>query len=368
MSYLVILLLILGGIAWVIFLFVEWVGKTTKQVSARMSVDTSKSIIERNDDLIQVALERIYNDSWPHYVENKVMDCIGEIAKREGRPELAPKYREWLSSWERRSDIPTEYQQLKTHLKEVFQARLNEMRQANKRAEEERSRQEEERMAKDGKDLLGRNKDLIDKFLEITERKVAVIDDYGDESWEILPSEILACLKKISQRENTNIDWQRYAKPRSYYGLPDEYDWLKEELGVVFKRYHVTQKNKPAKTANLDNLSGVEFETWIAKLLKENGYDDVRGTSATGDQGADLIAKRNGKTIIIQAKRYRGTVGNKAVQEVISAVGFYGGDEGWVVTSSTFTPSAKTLAHKMNIRLIDGHDLERFDKKVASLV
>ena len=88
----------------------------------------------------------------------------------------------------------------------------------------------------------------------------------------------------------------------------------------------------------------------------------MRGTPATGDQGADLIAKKDGKTIIIQAKRYQDTVGNKAVQEVISAVQFYRGDEGWVITNSTFTPSAKALAHRSNIKLIDGKMLDNIGK------
>jgi restriction system protein len=79
---------------------------------------------------------------------------------------------------------------------------------------------------------------------------------------------------------------------------------------------------------------------------KQFGYD-VRGTPATGDQGADLIAERDGKKIIIQAKRYEGTVGNKAVQEVSEAVSYYGGDEGWVVTNSTFTASAKASLKKL---------------------
>ena len=93
---------------------------------------------------------------------------------------------------------------------------------------------------------------------------------------------------------------------------------------------------------------------WVGRLLTELGYD-VRGTPATGDQGADLIAKKNGKTVIIQAKRYRGTVSNKAVQEVISAVTYYGGDEGWVVTTAlSFTASAKALAQKSQVRLVDG--------------
>jgi restriction system protein len=78
--------------------------------------------------------------------------------------------------------------------------------------------------------------------------------------------------------------------------------------------------------------------------------------------GSRLIAERDGKRIIIQAKRYESTVGNKAVQEVIGALGFYGGDEGWVVTNSTFTASAKALAQKTNIRLIDGPRLAAMEK------
>ncbi|MCC6934700.1 MAG: restriction endonuclease [Candidatus Yanofskybacteria bacterium] len=374
MSYVIIILFVLGFIIWAIVSIFEWLGKTTKQVKARMSVDTKRNIIERNQDIITECLQHIYDDSWPHYVENKVRDCIGEIAKREGRPELAPKYREWLSVWESRSDIPPEYQELKNHLKKIFKERFDEVKSQAKHREEEREREEKEVIAKDGLKLYERNKDLVDKFLEITERKVSVIDDYGDENWEILPDEILACIKKIAQREGIQIDWQAHAKAkrRGYFSyssdsLPEEYSWLQDKLEEEFKEYHKTQRNRPAKTGDLNGLSGIEFETWVAKVLKENGFDDVRGTPTTGDQGADLVAKKNGKTIIIQAKRYQGTVGNKAVQEVVSAVGYYGGDEGWVITSSSFTSSAKALAHKLHVHLIDGKDLDKISEKLKAL-
>jgi len=49
--------------------------------------------------------------------------------------------------------------------------------------------------------LLSKHIDLVEKFLEIAERKVSVLDDYGDESWECLPKEIERCLTKISKRE-----------------------------------------------------------------------------------------------------------------------------------------------------------------------
>src|SRR3989338_5320747 len=374
MSYLIIAILIIGGILWAIVSFFEWLGKTTTQVKARVTVDTSKTIVERNQDLIQTALDGIYNDTWPHYIENKVRDCIGEIAKREGRPELAPKYREWLSSWEKRVDIPAEYQQLKEYLRLFFHNRFTEKKAERQKQEDERHRAYQEERDGSGEKLLAANQDLVNKFLEIAERKVSTLDDYGDESWSALDKEIDACIEKIAIRNGVQINWQKYRAglKKGYFSssgsLPDDYQWLKGKLPEVFKEYHQVQKGRPVRDVKVDGLSGVEFEIWISKLLKENGFADVRGTPATGDQGADLIAKKDGKTIIIQAKRYQGTVGNKAVQEVISAVGFYGGDEGWVVTSSTFTPSAKALAQKMNTRLVDGHDLERFGENAVAVI
>ena len=52
-------------------------------------------------------------------------------------------------------------------------------------------------------------------------------------------------------------------------------------------------------------------------------------------------------------------VGNKAVQQVLGALAYYGGDEGWVITNSFFTPSAKALAQKSNVKLVDGKKLEQ---------
>ena len=93
------------------------------------------------------------------------------------------------------------------------------------------------------------------------------------------------------------------------------------------------------------------------RLLKEHGFDDIRTTVATGDQGADLIAHLNGRSIVIQAKHYRGSVGNRAVQEVAGAVRYYRADEGWVITTGTFTASAKALAQGINVKLVDGYAL-----------
>jgi HJR/Mrr/RecB family endonuclease len=113
-------------------------------------------------------------------------------------------------------------------------------------------------------------------------------------------------------------------------------------------------------------LKGSEFESYVAQLLSGAGYT-VTGTRATGDQGADLIAKKDGLTIAVQAKRYAGPVGNGAVQEIVAALRYYNADEGWVTTNSTFTRSARDLAHANKIRLIDGNDLKDLFRTLGHL-
>lgn len=51
---------------------------------------------------------------------------------------------------------------------------------------------------------------------------------------------------------------------------------------------------------------------FLGPLLESQGYN-VMVTQATGDFGADLILRRKGKKIAVQAKRYRSNIGISAV-------------------------------------------------------
>jgi len=57
-------------------------------------------------------------------------------------------------------------------------------------------------------------------------------------------------------------------------------------------------------------MTGVEFENYLMQLLKQHGCS-VRGTPRTGDRGADIIARRSNRAIVIQAKRSAAPVGNR---------------------------------------------------------
>lgn len=99
-------------------------------------------------------------------------------------------------------------------------------------------------------------------------------------------------------------------------------------------------------------MSGEQFEKCLMYHFQGLGYK-AETTARSHDYGADLVMKRNGEKIIVQAKRYNGKVGIKAVQEAIGAVAYYGSLKGFVVTNSYFTKSAWELAKKSNIELWD---------------
>jgi restriction system protein len=103
-------------------------------------------------------------------------------------------------------------------------------------------------------------------------------------------------------------------------------------------------------------MGGLEFEQFMADLFRKQGYS-VKRTPGSGDQGIDLLVDMEGRNVAIQLKRWRMPVGNKAVQETFTGMFYHQAQEGWLITTSSFTKSAKDAASKTGVRLIDGSEL-----------
>ena len=111
-----------------------------------------------------------------------------------------------------------------------------------------------------------------------------------------------------------------------------------------------------AQAAELDQLTGVEFEEFLAGLFRAQGYT-AKLTPTTGDYGADLILSKDGQQIAVQAKRYTGSVGVQAVQEALSGQAYYKCHTAWVITTGTFTINALELAKKSGVKMIGRSDI-----------
>ena len=104
---------------------------------------------------------------------------------------------------------------------------------------------------------------------------------------------------------------------------------------------------------DIDKMDGPVFENFCAELLRELGYQDVRVTKASGDQGIDIIAFKDSVKYGIQCKRYSENIGNNAIQEANAGKAYYGCHVGIVMTNEFFTSSAKQLANAIGIVLWD---------------
>jgi restriction system protein len=108
----------------------------------------------------------------------------------------------------------------------------------------------------------------------------------------------------------------------------------------------------------IDRMSGIEFEEVCAEIFRRNGFK-VASTKSSGDQGADLVLEGRKERAVVQTKRYKGKVGNWAVQEVLAAKGFYAAQRALVVTNSSYSNSARQLAVANGVELLDRRDLAK---------
>ena len=114
--------------------------------------------------------------------------------------------------------------------------------------------------------------------------------------------------------------------------------------------------------SRIDKMKGAQFEAFMKEVYTLLGYS-VEQTKLSGDQGIDLIVKRFFKKTGIQLKRYSGKVGNSAVQEAVAGKKYYKLDKVCVLTTSTFTQSAKDLAKANGVELLDRDDLKKLLEK-----
>jgi len=100
-----------------------------------------------------------------------------------------------------------------------------------------------------------------------------------------------------------------------------------------------------------DEMDPYDYEHLCAEEFKKNKWD-AEATQGSSDQGVDVIAKKDTRTLVAQCKRFMKPVGNKAVQEIVAGMKYYEATEGVVIAPNGYTNSAKNLAEANNIKLI----------------
>ncbi len=111
---------------------------------------------------------------------------------------------------------------------------------------------------------------------------------------------------------------------------------------------------------NLMALTPSEFESLITNLFEKMGLE-TRQTRPSRDGGVDCVAWDTrpimGGKVVIQAKRYGGTVGVSAVRDLFGTVHNEGASKGILVTTSGYGKASFDFAEGKPLELLDGHNL-----------
>lgn len=137
------------------------------------------------------------------------------------------------------------------------------------------------------------------------------------------------------------------------------YDLCKILINDVLDAMDNVAKNKT--TTPTREINPLEYEKEIANLLKKLGFN-AHTTKGSGDQGADVLADKNGVSFAIQCKMYSKPVGNKAVQEANTARDFYKCDYAAVITSAGYTKSARQAANACNVILLNESEISKLNE------
>lgn len=135
-----------------------------------------------------------------------------------------------------------------------------------------------------------------------------------------------------------------------------------DELDIFEELDDDTDEFDPCDVSMVDGMDGHAFEYFCADLLRKNDFTDVSVTKGSGDQGVDILATKGGVKYAIQCKNYASSLGNTPVQEVSAGKIFYNCHVGVVLTNSTFTSSATSLANATGVLLWDRNVLSELMK------
>lgn len=201
----------------------------------------------------------------------------------------------------------------------------------------------------------------LEKHLHmLARRKMAILapDHYGvrnEAAW----------LKEYKRFVQKALYLEVYPQDAGGFGLRSFLEHWLHGPGATFLQGRIDKKTAEltATTSLPDSINPLEFENWVAQRLVDRGWT-ASATKASGDQGADVIAQKGNMLIVIQCKLYNTPVGNKAVQEAHAAKSHYAASISAVVTNSTYTPSAMSLAATTGVLLLHHSDLLRLDEVI----
>ncbi|MGY4921259.1 restriction endonuclease [Streptomyces sp. 900105755] len=99
--------------------------------------------------------------------------------------------------------------------------------------------------------------------------------------------------------------------------------------------------------AEVDAMTGTEFEELVADLCRRDGCTEVRRVGGSHDNGADVVGRLpDGRTFVIQCKRYApsSTIASRELRDLLGAKVHFQADVAVFVTTTRFSRPSERFA------------------------
>ncbi|MDX3213971.1 restriction endonuclease [Streptomyces sp. ME02-6991-2B] len=99
--------------------------------------------------------------------------------------------------------------------------------------------------------------------------------------------------------------------------------------------------------AEVDAMSGTEFEDLVAQLCRRDGCLEVRRVGGSGDNGADVVGRLpDGRSMVIQCKRYTpsSTIASRELRDLLGARVHFRAEVAIFVTTTRFSRPSQAFA------------------------
>lgn len=120
-------------------------------------------------------------------------------------------------------------------------------------------------------------------------------------------------------------------------------------------------------TEALNNLSWLEFESYIGEFFKQQGYEVKQAFSQKPDGGVDIWMRKDGQLTLVQCKHWKTRkVGIQILREMYAVMIEHNASKMIIVTSGDFTSEAIKYALDKRLWLINGGELVHMIEQVRN--
>lgn len=198
-------------------------------------------------------------------------------------------------------------------------------------------------------------------YIDSTVRGLWVLTDLG-KATRLTEADAAGLFKQL--RQQFIAERKNAAGSESEVAFDDFNDATPPPAGAPAQdSYYNANEVREMLIKKLHGLSDVGFEHFSAAVLRHVGFENVSVTQRSHDRGVDgegfLLINRFVKTkVMFQCKRYQGSVGSDRIQAFRGAI--HGrAERGIIITTGTFTASAKAEAARENATPVELVDIDK---------